>query len=202
MISETRRSVQGRADSGLPRRAVLGAVVGVSLTAVVRRIRNSVSRPLRPPGAVDEDRFTGLCVRCGSCMRACPTHIIQPDRGEYGIAGLLAPKLDFNQDYCHKDCIQCTQVCPSGALAPLTTKQKQQISIGLPRVNMDICLLGDDRECSLCRNWCPYEAISLEFSQIEYTLTPKIDPAKCPGCGACEAVCPTSPVKAIVVYSL
>jgi ferredoxin-type protein NapG len=78
-------------------------------------------------------------------------------------------------------------------------EQKQRTSIGLPRVNMDLCLLGNDRECSLCRNWCPYEAITLEFSQVEYTLTPKIDPAKCPGCGACQAVCPTTPEKAIVV---
>jgi ferredoxin-type protein NapG len=67
---------------------------------------------------------------------------------------------------------------------------------------MDICLLGDDRECSLCRSWCPYEAITYEFSEIEYTLVPKIDPKKCPGCGACEMVCPTSPTKAIVVYPL
>jgi len=196
------RSRHNEASDGLPRRAVLGAVTGLSLAAVVRRVRATAVSPLRPPGAVEESEFTGLCVRCGNCLRACPTHIIRPDRGEHGIASLLTPTLDFNHDYCHKDCIQCTQVCPSGALVPLTTGQKQQTSIGLPRVNMDICLLGDDRECSLCRNWCPYEAITYEFSQIEYTLIPKIDPEKCPGCGACEAACPTSPVKAIVVYPL
>lgn len=198
-VVPSRRNAQAKADGGLPRRAVLGAVMGVFLAAVVRRLRASISPPLRPPGAVDEARFAGLCVRCGNCLRVCPTYIIHPDRGEHGIAGLLTPTLNFSRDYCHKDCIQCTQVCPSGALMPLTIKQKQRISIGWPRVDMNICLLGDDRECSICRNWCPYEAITLEFSQIEYTLTPKIDPAKCNGCGACQAVCPTSPVKAIVV---
>ena len=196
------RFVQGQTDSGLPRRAVLSAVTGISLAAVVRRVRASVSPPLRPPGAVDEARFPGLCVRCGNCLRACPTNIIRPDRGKHGMASLLTPTLDFSRDYCRKDCIECTQVCPSGALTPLTTQQKQRTSIGFPRVNMDLCLLGDDRECSLCRNWCPYEAITLEFSQVEYTLTPKIDPAKCPGCGACQAVCPTTPVKAIVIHPL
>jgi ferredoxin-type protein NapF len=200
--ARSRRLMQGQADGGLPRRAVLGATIGVSLAAVARRVRGSASSPLRPPGAVDEARFAGLCVRCGNCLRACPTHIIRPDRGQHGIASLLTPTLDFSRDYCHKDCIECTQVCPSGALMPLTASQKQQTSIGLPRVNMDLCLLGEDRECSLCRNWCPYEAITLEFSQVEYTLVPKIDPAKCPGCGACQAVCPTTPVKAIVIHPL
>jgi ferredoxin-type protein NapF len=202
VVTRSRRIVHDQADDGLPRRAVLGAVIGVSLAAAMRRIRASASTPLRPPGAIDETRFAGLCVRCGNCMRSCPTDIIRPDRGEHGIAGLLTPTLDFSRDYCHKDCTRCTQVCPSGALAPLTTEQKLRASIGLPRVNMNLCLLGDDRECSLCRNWCPYEAITFEFSQIEYTLTPKIDPEKCPGCGACQAVCPTSPEKAIVIHPL
>ncbi|MFC1634456.1 4Fe-4S dicluster domain-containing protein [Planctomycetota bacterium] len=201
-VARSRRIVPDQADDGLGRRAVLGVVMGVSLAAIMRRIRASATPPLRPPGAVDEARFTGLCVRCGNCLRACPTHIIRPDRGEQGIAGLLTPTLDFSRDYCHKDCTRCTQVCPSGALVPLTTEQKLRTPIGLPRVNMNICLLGDDRECSLCRNWCPYEAITLEFSPIEYTLTPKIDPEKCPGCGACQAVCPTSPEKAIVIHPL
>lgn len=198
----SRRLTYEQSDDGLPRRAVLGAVMGISLAAVMRRFRATASPPLRPPGAVDEARFAGLCVRCGNCLRVCPTRIIRPDQGGHGIAGLLTPTLDFSCDYCHKDCARCTQVCPSGALGPLTVEQKQQTSIGLPRVNMDICLLGDDRECSVCRNWCPYEAITLEFSPIEYTLTPKIDPAKCPGCGACQAVCPTSPAKAIVIHPL
>jgi ferredoxin-type protein NapF len=198
-VAQSQRFVQKQANGGLPRRAVLGALTGVSLAAVVRRLRAAAPPPLRPPGAVDEARFSGLCVRCGNCLRACPTRIIRPDQGEHGIASLLTPTLDFSRDYCRKDCIQCTQVCPSGALAPLTTTQKLRTSIGFPRVNMDICLLGDDRECSVCRNWCPYEAITLDFSQVEYTLTPKIDPEKCPGCGACQAVCPTSPVKAIVI---
>ena len=64
---------------------------------------------------------------------------------------------------------------------------------------MEICILGDDRECSKCRNWCPYDAITLKFSEEEYTLVPQIDLSKCPGCGACQVACPTSPEKAIVI---
>jgi Pyruvate/2-oxoacid:ferredoxin oxidoreductase delta subunit len=66
-------------------------------------------------------------------------------------------------------------------------------------VNAELCLLSDDRECSACRNHCPYEAIRYVFSEKDYMLTVVIDAARCPGCGACQVVCPASPEKAIVV---
>jgi len=183
----------------LSRRIVLGALAGALWATVARRVRGAAARPLRPPGAVDEARFVGLCIRCGNCLRACPTHIIRPDQGERGIAGLMTPVLDFSHDYCTEGCTRCTHVCPSGALVPLEPEAKQRTSIGLPHVDMNVCLLGDDRDCSMCRNWCPYGAIKLVWSEEEYTLTPQVDLDKCPGCGACETVCPTTPQKAIVI---
>ncbi len=198
-IGGPRERTGEEASGGLSRRVVLGAIVGTVWASAVRRLRGSTSPLLRPPGAVDEARFTGLCVRCGNCLRVCPTNIIRPAEAEHGIAGLLTPRLDFSDDYCKEDCVRCTQVCPSGALVPIAQQQKEHVSIGLPRVNMDLCLLGDDRECSICRNWCPYEAITLKFCEIEYTLTPRIDATKCPGCGACETACPTAPAKAILI---
>jgi len=198
-LSPSRAGSLPRAARGLPRRAVLGALSGVCWAAAARTVRASTQRTLRPPGALDETRFVGLCIRCGNCIRACPTNIIRPDPGGSGIAGLLAPVLDFRQDYCLEDCTRCTDVCPTGALVRLAPEDKPRARIGLPRVDMDVCLLGDDRECAVCRNWCPYEAIALVFSEKEYTLTPEVDLEKCPGCGACEAVCPTKPTKAIVI---
>jgi MinD superfamily P-loop ATPase len=62
---------------------------------------------------------------------------------------------------------------------------------------MNVCLLGDERECAECKRWCPYGAIRYVFSEAEYTLIPTIEREKCNGCGACEAYCPTQPKKAI-----
>ena len=186
-------------DLIIARRTVLSIAAGAVWAYVARPVRAKTSHPLRPPGARDESRFAGVCTRCGNCLRVCPSRIIERDVGQNGWATLFTPVLRFENDYCREDCIRCTEVCPSGALVRLSLKEKTDIQIGLPEVNMNICLLGDDRECSVCKHWCPYDAIRYVFSETEYTLVPQIDPKKCTGCGACEAACPTEPQKAIKV---
>jgi len=129
----------------------------------------------------------------------CPSGIIESDSGEGGIAGLLTPVLSFQDDYCREDCARCMDVCPSGALRRFSLEDKQEVRIGFPRLDMKLCLLGDDRECTACRRSCPYGAIRYVWSESEYTLTPRIDSRRCNGCGACEAACPTRPRRAIAV---
>jgi len=186
----------------LLRRTVLGMSLGAAGVAVARWTGPPPTRPLRPPGAVDINTFAGLCLRCGNCIRSCPHDIIRQDRGGYGLASLLTPVLNFETDYCREDCARCTEVCPSGAIVRVPLDTKENVKIGLPRVNMDICLLGRERECSACRRWCPYDAIRYVFSETQYTLVPVIDPQKCNGCGACQMACPTTPTKAIQVFPI
>jgi len=189
--------------SGHPvaRRTLLGLLVGVVSSSILRLTAHETSRPLRPPGAVDELTFKGLCTRCGNCLRSCPHSIIRRETGQHGIAGVLTPVLTFDEDYCREDCTRCTEVCPSGALVKVDISDKPNLHIGLARVDMTICLLGEDRECSACMRWCPYNAIRYVFSEAEYTLVPVIDAGKCNGCGACETACPTSPRKAIRIFT-
>lgn len=193
--TEKKRNV----DLIIARRTVLGIAVGAVWTYIAKPVLAKTSHSIRPPGALDESQFVGLCTRCGNCLRVCPTKIIERDVGQNGWAKLFTPVLSFDNDYCREDCIRCTEVCPSGALVPISLKKKSDIEIGLPQVNMNVCLLGNDRECSVCKRWCPYDAIRYVFSEVEYTLIPKIDLQKCNGCGACESACPTEPQKAIVV---
>lgn len=190
------------ADNGLSRRLLLGAAFGAGTAGITRLVGNDRPRPLRPPNARKESLFVGLCTRCGNCLRSCPSGIIQRDIGEYGWASLWTPVLSFQNGYCQEACTECTEVCPSGAIPRLSIADKGKICIGLPRVNMDICLLADNRECSACARWCPYDAIRYRWCETEYAVTPEIDPHKCNGCGACEAVCPTRPDRAIVVLPM
>jgi ferredoxin-type protein NapF len=188
------------ANSGMSRRAALGALAGVGWAAAARPLHGQVPPPLRPPGALEDVEFAGMCLRCGNCIRACPANIIRPDLLEHGLAGFLAPVVRFDGDYCREDCTRCAAVCPSGALRPLRLTDKPTVLMGVARVNLDLCVLLDNRECWACRNYCPYDAVSFVWSDDVYTLTPVVDADKCPGCGACELACPTQPEKAILIY--
>lgn len=200
----------GRAPSAAPkrarwpvaRRAVLGVLVGLIGAAALRRAAAQATPSLRPPGAVPEDLFGGLCVRCGNCVRACPTEILFPAVADVPLPWLLTPVVRFGEKYCLETCVRCTEVCPSGALARLIPQRKAAHPMGLAEVDLTLCLRAQDQECALCRARCPYDAIRYVFSEEEYISVPRVDPRRCPGCGACEVACPTTPAKAIVVRPL
>jgi ferredoxin len=182
------------------RRGFLAVCVGAAGGFALKAVRGQAS-PLRPPGSVDGDRFTGICVRCGNCAQICPSKIIRPDFIDSGIRGLLTPRLCFDEDYCREDCRRCNQVCPSGAIAHLSLEDKRRRVIGRAVVDLDNCLLAKGRECTACIRQCPYEAIAMQSLDDGFSNSPRVDPGRCNGCGACEAICPTRPVRAIGVRS-
>jgi ferredoxin-type protein NapF len=179
------------------RRTFLAACAGAAGAVAIKPIRGATP-PLRPPGALDESSFTGVCVRCGNCAQACPSHIIQPDLGG-DLAGWLAPRLSFVDDYCRENCHRCHQVCPSGAIARLSLAEKRRAVIGSARVDLDTCLMALGRECNACVQICPYEAITIESGRDGFSSQPRVDFGRCNGCGACEPACPVRPRRAIRV---
>lgn len=161
------------------------------------------SAPLRPPGAVDDDVFPGVCLRCGSCIRNCPSNIIHTDTGQAGIAGLLAPVVRYDEAYCLEECNVCTQVCPSGALQKQSLDEKNRYRIGEAIVNGSLCLLVRGvNDCNICVRACPFDAVEIYWNEDLYVAYPNIDRDKCNGCGACEVYCPTVEVKAIRVWKI
>ena len=185
------------------RRFFLFVAAGAGIGFLTKRFAaaRAEDKPLRPPGAVVEKSFAGLCLRCSNCVRACPTKIIHPDTGQAGVAGLLAPMIRYEKQYCLEDCNACTQVCPSGALQALDLKQKRRYVIGEALVDMSLCVLALGKmECDACMRACAFDSVHIHWDEEQYIAYPVVDRGKCNGCGACEVACPAYDIKAIRVW--
>lgn len=200
---ETDTEAKNRYKDLLPstRRVFISIAAGVGLGLLAKKVGHAETRDslLRPPGAIKEDEFTALCLRCGNCVRTCPSRIIHPDTGGSGILGFLTPVIRYKKEYCNEKCNACTKACPSGALQNLNLEQKNRYVIGLARVDKSLCLWGMS-DCNTCIRACPFEAIKVTWDEEAYESYPAVDPNKCNGCGACEAYCPTGDIKAIRVW--
>jgi ferredoxin-type protein NapF len=199
LLAWPRQRAQNAAPPIAGRRAFLAAGTGAAGALLVGTVRGKAAAPLRPPGALDEDRFPGVCLRCGNCERVCPARIIRPDLGATGLASLLTPVLHFDTDYCRETCQRCTQVCPSGALRRLTGAEKLKHVLGSARIDLDSCLLAAGQECTECIKSCPFGALAVQSTDGGFSTQPVLDAQKCNGCGSCEANCPVRPRRAIRV---
>lgn len=212
LVHGAREMVRRRPDRSPPgageriawmRRALLLAGTGVGLAFLGKTAARSrgENAPLRPPGAIAEEGFTGRCVRCGACIRACPSKVIRPDRMSAGLSGMLAPVLSFGPGWCLEGCTLCMDACPSGALSGLDPRQKRMYRIGEALVDGDLCWLVLGRsDCNACARSCPYGAVRVVWDEDLYLAYPLVSPEKCNGCGACEAVCPARNPGAIRVW--
>jgi ferredoxin-type protein NapF len=190
----------GNAFPGARRQFIaIAAGLGFSLWEKKMGEARSQNASLRPPGAIQERLFTGQCVRCGNCIRICPSKIIHHGTGQSGILGFLSPIVRYETNYCLKECNACTKACPSGALKPLDLEQKQKYVIGTAQLDRAICIFGIS-DCNACLNACFFNAIKITWDKEAYESYPVVDPLKCNGCGACEMRCPTPDIKAIKVW--
>jgi MauM/NapG family ferredoxin protein len=168
-------------------------------------------RLIRPPGA-DPDLFPSECIRCGICLRACPTHGLQPGATAAGLAGLWTPVLMPRLGHCDFACNACGQACPTGAIPMLDLATKRQTIIGVAAIDRSRCLpWTDGTVCLVCEEMCPLpaKAIELEHSleklpdgtEVEVPL-PHVRRDLCIGCGICENRCPVGGDAAIRVETL
>lgn len=155
----------------------------------------------RPPGARPEPEFLARCLRCGLCLKACPSNGLQAAWLEAGTSGLFSPILLPRRGPCEPACRICGQVCPTGAILNLSLEEKHQAKIGTAVVLKESCLAwADGRSCVVCQEVCPYGAITPVPAPDRGVHGPRVEAAKCFGCGYCEHFCPVSP-PAIVVQS-
>jgi MauM/NapG family ferredoxin protein len=196
----------------LSRREALGSlalgVTAVALFAGAPAARRVYAFAIRPPGAVPD--FLSQCIRCGECVRVCPTGGLQAASAETGIANLWTPNLVPRLGYCDFSCNACGQVCPTGAISLLSLAQKRAQVIGTAYLDTNRCLpYAAATPCIVCEEMCPLspKAISLTQAQVikangeRVTLQrPVLDPSRCIGCGICEYQCPQTGPAAIRVY--
>ena len=152
-----------------------------------------VSSCIRPPGSIPETDFLARCLRCGACMKVCPTNGLQPVWFSAGISGMFSPALIPRRGACDPNCNACGHVCPTQAITKLPLAEKQAAKIGTAVVHEDYCIAWKDgKRCVVCQELCPYGAVILT-QEGRNVPVPEIAAARCFGCGYCEQHCPVQP---------
>jgi MauM/NapG family ferredoxin protein len=197
------------------RKLILTSLVGAFVVPFFRlspATNRASEKLIRPPGALPEEQFLQKCVKCGACMKVCPTNAIQPALTEAGPEGLWTPMLVPEIGYCEYYCSLCTQVCPTGAIKELDIESKNKVIIGLAWIDRNRCIpwiFGDP--CIVCEEHCPVSPkaiqlmpteVKLKGGIVKTPLTPFINLETCTGCGICENKCPVVDKPAVYITSV
>jgi ferredoxin-type protein NapG len=95
---------------------------------------------LRPPGAVEEERYLADCIKCGQCLQVCPYDSIFLEDVD-GLAGIGTAYIDPKKRGCYLcEAFPCILACPTGALDH-EKNTMEQVHMGMAViVNEDACL--------------------------------------------------------------
>lgn len=208
----------GKADSeqiNETRRSFFTATALVAATSVLKAQEKKVdgglaaiedkkipkrSTPLTPPGSLSARNMAQHCTACQLCVSACPNQVLRPSAD---LRKLMQPEMSYERGYCRPECTKCSEVCPAGAIRPITKADKSSVQIGHAVWVKKNCIpLTDGVQCGNCARHCPTGAIQMVPSIPEDKDSPKIpviNVERCIGCGACENLCPARLFSAIYV---
>ena len=158
------------------------------------------NRALTPPGSLSARNMAAHCTGCQLCVAVCPTQVLRPSAD---LTTFMQPEMSYEKGYCRPECNKCSQVCPTGAIKPISVEEKSSIQLGHAEWVRDNCVvITDDVECGNCERHCPTGAITMILSDYRDTKSrkiPSVNKHLCIGCGACENLCPARPFSAIRV---
>ena len=156
--------------------------------------------PLTPPGSLSAKNLASHCTGCQLCVAQCPNGVLRPSTG---LLTLMQPVVSYERGYCRPECNRCSEVCPAGAIRPITLEEKSSTQVGHAVWVKQNCLAANDGvECDNCARHCPVGAIEmvpLDPNDELGAYVPAVNESKCIGCGACENLCPARPFSAIYV---
>ena len=168
------------------RQFLVSAVSGAASIPMLRvsgRLEGNWNPTLvRPPGALPEKAFLSRCIKCGQCMRICPTNVIHPAGMQGGLEGLWTPVLNFRigTSGCQFNCIACGNLCPTAAIRPISIDERlgrnnyaQQgpIKIGTAFIDRGRCLpWAMERPCIVCQENCPVSPKAIRTRQVFNTI--------------------------------
>ena len=161
---------------------------------------------LRPPAAIDEKNFLKACLKCGSCVEACPYDSLKLAKPKDNVA-LGTPFFEPRDIPCYMCThVPCVPVCPSGALSASNLSNDlesaemdiNKAKMGTAVIHKETCIAFWGVQCDACYRACPLidSAITLKYEKNERTgkhafLLPIVSSDNCTGCGLCEHACVT-----------
>ncbi len=182
------------------RRLFMASGMGLAAGLIIPKfIYTSTKNYIRPPSSLSSSLFNTLCIRCGNCIKSCPTKIIINNADKSNPVAWMTPVVHFDTSYCLESCTICGKVCPSGAISEFSADDKKQIVMALAVIHPDDCLLTEHKECDRCKEACKFDAIEISFHGSGNYMVPVVYKDKCVGCGACAVICPPFTIEMIPV---
>lgn len=187
------------------------------LAEIEDKVKPKRDKLITPPGSVSKRNMAEHCTSCQLCVNSCPNDVLRPSSS---LDRFMQPEVSYERGYCRPECTRCSDVCPTGAIKPVTVEQRTAIQVGHAVWVKDNCVpVADGIPCGNCARHCPAQAIQMvplqagvhqdgrrwldadnkEIPREKVLLIPVVNEEKCIGCGACENLCPSRPFSAIYV---
>ena len=75
----------------------------------------------------------------------------------------MQPRLYFDRGFCNYDCTVCGDVCPTGAILPLTKEEKNHTQAGQVQLILENCIVYNDE--TSCGEMCIRDSCMTGYSK-------------------------------------